>query len=74
MVSLDIFKLLDSMFAKTVENQLRMKLHSLGIIGAVSISGQEQGSHDIADSVIEFMVLVIVSLIQRSQENQRHVI
>ena len=36
------------MFAKTVENQLRMKLYSWGIIGAVSISGQEQGSHDIA--------------------------
>ena len=62
------------MFAKTVENQLRMKLHSWGIIGAVSISGQEQGSHDIADSVIEFMLLVIVSLIQRSEKNQRHVI
>ena len=36
------------MFVKTVEDQLRMKLYSWGIIGAVSISGQEQGSHDIA--------------------------
>ena len=74
MVSLDIFKSLDSRFVKTVENQLRMKLYSWGILGAVSISGQEQGSHDIADSAIEFMLLVIVSLIQRSRKNQRHVI